>query len=111
MSRIALVMLALAMFGCAGSLVEARPPRSSVGVDPARVEHCDSLDKERRVESGLAKAFALVGGTSGLATIPVNDSRLEVGLAIGAIGSAAVAVGLQVVSDMATTSWAAECTK
>ena len=105
------IALAFALSGCAGSLEAARPPRAAASVSPERVEHCDSLDTEHRVESGLAKAFALAGGTAGLSTIPMQDVEGDRALAIGALASAAVAAGLQVAADLSATAWARECAK
>lgn len=111
MPRIALVFLALGMFGCAGSLEAARPPRVAASVSPEQAARCASLDDRRGVEAGLAKIFAVAGGGQGLATIPVSDRDVEIGLAIGSAASVALAAGLQVMADMSAASWARECAK
>ncbi len=101
--------LALALSGCAGSLESARPAR--IGASPEQAARCATLDDRRGVEAGLAKIFAVAGGGQGLATIPVDNRDLEIGLAIGAAASVAVAAGLQVMADFSSTAWARECAK
>lgn len=109
--RLAVLFSALCGAGCAGSLEAARAPRA-VAVSPEQSDRCTRLDDEHAVTGGFAKAFAVAGGASGLASIPVDDDkRLRIGLAIGAVTSAAIAVGMQFISDAAATSWSRECAR
>ena|SRR5689334_397502 len=108
--RVILLSVALATFGCAGSLEAARPPRA-VALAAAAADRCASLDTEHRIEGGLAKAFAVAGGASGVSTIPITDRDGERALAIASISSVAVGVALQFMSDAAAASWARECSK
>lgn len=107
--RSIILVLVLGVAGCAGSLETARPAR--VGASPEQSARCSALSDRREVESGLAKFFAVASGGQGIATIPIADRDAEIGLAIGAASSVALAAGFQVMADFSGEAWARECAR
>jgi hypothetical protein len=105
------VVLTLVAFGgtaCSGSLETARA-QPKLGASPATAERCEELDDRRTLYGGAAKAFGVLGGGAGLATVATDDESLQTGLAIGAAASAALAVGALYVAEGSGESWAREC--
>lgn len=72
-------------------------------------ERCSTLSDRHTFWGGSAKTLGVIGGGEALAVIPVDDDRIETGLAIGAAAAAALAVGAQYVSDESAAAWAKEC--
>lgn len=109
--RLAALLLALALPGCAGSFEEARGPHVRMGVSPELVARCQTLDDRKTFWGGGAKFGAALSGASGLAAIPVENKDARLALALSSATMAGVAVAAGYVSDSASTSWARECSK
>lgn len=113
--KIFAVLLALLLLSsCAGSFEEARSSHAAaVSFRAAAVEdHCQSLDTAHRTWDAIAKTAGFLSGGSGLAEIPFGtDKDLRLGLAIGTVGMASVAVFAEVESQGFSSSWAKECSK
>jgi len=108
--------LALLLPGCAGSLEAARLegvaarrglPLSAVGSAPS--DRCQSLDDTHRYAGGVGKTAAFLAGGEGLATIPVQDDKAKMWLALGVVVTGAAAAGAWWIAEDAASSWAAEC--
>jgi len=113
-----IILAALILAACTGSLEQNRlaaaPPRTvgSPAVAPEQVARCNTLDDRRQFWGALGKGAAVLGGASGLSTLPLEDPKYEttrVGLAIGGVAAAAIAAGAIVISEGASESWAREC--
>lgn len=102
------LILALALTGCAGSFEVARAPKR-VGAAQPPSERCIELDDRHAFWGGSSKFSAALAGASGLSTIPIEDERARIGLAAGSAVAAAIAVGADFISDSAGESWAREC--
>lgn len=105
---ILLAAAALLSFGCASSFEEARlvSPQAGATADRAR---CEELDDRRVWWGGGAKVAAVLAGSSGLAAIPVESQKAQVGLAAGALAAGALAAGAVYVSEAAGERWVEEC--
>ena len=121
MTRIGLwlvVVLALVVSGCAGSLERARADGALLaagaaepdpGAAAARVERCERLDRQHRTWGAVAKGAAVLAGASGLSTLPVEDQEARAALAAGAITAGAAAAAAVAMSEGAAKSWARDC--
>lgn len=115
-----LLLLALCLTGCAGSLEESRVAgqnqrKAGAMAAPAGTpERCSTLDDRRQLAGAVGKGAAVLAGAAGLAMIPANDPDqrdLRVGLAIGSAASAAIAAGAMFVAEASGETWARECAK
>lgn len=106
----AVLLLALmpSLMGCSGSFEEARNPSVALGAPP-QSQRCADLDDRHALWGGVAKTSAVLAGGSGLATIPVEQDEVRIGLAVGAATMGAVAAGSGFISEAAAASWANEC--
>lgn len=116
----AILLLAICLSGCAGSLEQSR----AVGQNERRLgavaapagtpERCAELDDRAAFWGGGAKVGAALASGAGLSSVAVDgDDRrdLKTGLQIGAVVAAAAAAGAFVIAESATRSWARECQK
>lgn len=99
-----------------GAAQDEAPPPGAPVADQAPVAavtspRCQSLDSRHRWGGTVAAGAAFLAGGAGLSTIQVDDEdrELRYGLAICAVGAAAVAAGAELYARDAATSWAEEC--
>lgn len=102
--------------GCIGSFEEAkiggmRDRKELIGAAPQPTERCITLDDRRQFYGGVAKGTAFVGGGSGLAALPIPEEKKEIkiGLAVGGLGMAAIAITAQTIADAASGEWVERC--
>lgn len=110
--RLGVLVLAVAASACAGSLEGSRAEARKVGAARSAPERCAALDDRRQFAGAIAKGAAVLGGASGLSTIPLDGDRYEtarIGVAAAGVSAAAVAAGAVVVAEGAGESWAREC--
>lgn len=94
-----LAIVPFLLVGCASPLARtARTP-----------ERCAALDDRRVGYGAAAKGFAVLGGGSGLATLPMDDGAMRTGVAIAGLVSAGVAAGLVYASEGETAAHDREC--
>lgn len=117
--KLGLIALAIALTGCGGSLEQARTAGKEVRVTGsesylAKLDpHCRKLDNQRATWGGAAKGLGFISGSSGLATIPIDD---EDKAAQTAVISTAVVVGAATVlsvyvAEQKAAAWARECSE
>lgn len=120
--RLALLLLALPVLGCAGSLNQAQREGiaarrgvalGAVGVAPS--ERCEALDRQRRDWGAVAAGGLVLTGASGLSALPVEHlperyrGPAHYGAATSAVLAAAVtAYALHQETGLAE-AWAQEC--
>ena len=111
--RLVLAVLITATFaGCAPSLeaARARSPEPTVGAAAARDDaRCRRLSRNESVLRYVSVGSAVLGGGSGLATIPVDDPDAQTALAISAAGFGVVAGTSEAVRAEIGADWAREC--
>ena len=104
--------LLVLLTGCVGNFEEARlagvEAKALSAAEPPS-EYCQSLDSQRRWWGGIGQGAAALAGAQGLVTIPVENDRVELGLAIGSATMGAAAVGAAWVSVDAGETWARDC--
>ncbi len=117
MKRAVLCTVVLLM-GCAGSFEEARlggrsyrQSRQLSGLDPQTPSgiDCAAWDRRHVYWQGLGTTFGALGGASGLGSIAVKDDEWRLGLQIGSVTSAAIALGAEVVAREAENEWIRYC--
>jgi hypothetical protein len=103
-------VLALLLSGCGGSLSVARGPSGMVAASPAISARCESLDARHRDWGSIAQGAAVLGGGSGLATLPL-DGHEGAQLAVGVTGAVAAVVAAVAVAQVqgAAEAFAREC--
>jgi len=111
-----LVLLAASVSGCAGSFEEIRvlrPSLETAGQMRIRLldERCVSLDNQHRYWGAVGKGTALLAGAEGVATWPAHSADAQIGLAVGAGVSAAVAATALYISEDAGDAWVRECSQ
>lgn len=118
--RTVLITLALLLVSCAGSLEQGRSTRLAardLGVEqyPRDDARCRALDDRRATWGAVAVGGAVVTGTSGVSTLPVEElpdryrgtaRYAAAGTALVAATVTAAALHLEAASDEA---WAREC--
>lgn len=99
--------------GCAASLESTRSvrPLLTAGSAPRDTARCRTLDDRRTTWGAVATGAVVLGGGSGLGSIPVHDNDTELALAAGAAGMAVVAGVAHFVEQKATESWTRECSQ
>ena len=107
-----LMIAALSLTACAGTFEEARLVQPERPVAAAReAGRCTELDDQHRLWGAVGKGSAVLAGASGLATIPIDSREGEIGLAAGAVGTAALAATAVYLSESAAESYVRECTE
>jgi hypothetical protein len=107
--------LVMSWSGCSVSLEGSRAQGAAdrrAGVSPvAPSTRCASLDAQHRWGGATAAGAALLAGGSGLAGIEVDPDQRELrqGLAVAAVGMAALAAGAEWYAMDAAGDWAREC--
>ena len=98
------------VMACAGSLAVARGPSGMVATSPAISARCESLDARHRDWGSVAQGAAVLGGGSGLATLPL-DGHEAAQVAIGVTGAVAAVVAAVAVVQVqgAAEAFAREC--
>jgi hypothetical protein len=109
----------VALAGCAGSFEEARiagrAQRSAqsggtVNLTAPPSDYCVSLDSRQSTWHAVAAGAGVLAGTAGLVSIPV-DGDARTGLAVGSVALATVGAAAIVVADLASVSWARDCSE
>jgi hypothetical protein len=98
--------------GCAASFEESKLAGMSLqtrAAAPTPSARCLSLDSAHRTWGGVGKGAAVLAGAEGIATWPADGERAELGLAIGAGVTAAVAATAVYVSEDYAAAWTREC--
>lgn len=108
-TKVVIVLLLLSFTGCAGSFEEARLARAPLRSASPPTARCISLDSQHRTWGAIGKGAAVLAGAEGIATWPVNSHDAQVGLAVGAGLTAAVAATAVYVSEDAGSTWVREC--
>lgn len=101
--------------GCAGSLEAAARSPSGFRADAVSVAepspHCQGLDRDRVTWGAVAAGAAILGGSGGIAVIPIDSEGGRMALGITSAVAAtvgAVALGMQ---TGATEAWARDCAR
>lgn len=116
------LMLALAAAllvapGCAMTFEEARlaglkgAPKAAPGVTVEKIRdeaYCRDLDSKRGTWSAVAKGAGIVGGASGLASIPVGEKARPYVIG-GTVLAGVVAAVAVVLADGASSAWVRDC--
>lgn len=110
----AVVSLCCLTLGCAASFEESKLAGMSLqtrAAAPPPSARCLSLDSAHRTWGGIGKGAAVLAGAEGIATWPADGERAELGLAIGAGVTAAVAATAVYVSEDYAAAWTRECSE
>lgn len=109
--RLAALLPLVFLFGCAGSFSEARIAGAPAGIKLAPLSPaCEQIDSAHRTWSSVEKTAAFLAGGSGIGMIPYGeDKNVRIGLAVGSVTAASVAVFASVESDSFAADWAKEC--
>jgi hypothetical protein len=105
-----LLLVALALSGCAGSF-ELMHARGAVGRSVGAAPHvdCRAIDSNRILWQGLAQGGAALAGTGGLSIIPIEDKDARIGVAITSVSAAAfTAIAAKLASDFGE-EWVQKC--
>ena len=106
--KIGLLPLLLSLSGCSASLQAVSTPPGYRAAPPS--PHCAGLDHDRALFGALAQGTAIIGGGTGLATLPVTTDDARIALASGTIGAAALTALFSKLERDATEYWARDCT-
>lgn len=106
--------LVVSLQACAVPFEEARlasPHYAAASASaPARDDvRCRELDDARAWYGASAKVLGAAGGSAGLASLPVEDSRTKAALVIGGGAAAALALGAVVLEQSKGAAWVREC--
>lgn len=106
------ILPALPSMGCAASLESTRNTRPLLtGASPRDSTRCQQLDDRRTTWGAVATGAVVMGGGSGIGSIPISDRDTELALKAGAAGMAVVAGVAHYVEQQATESWTRECSR
>jgi hypothetical protein len=101
-------MLAMApkLWICAVLLGACSSPLARTAKTP---ERCAELDNRRIGWGAVSKGAAVLAGSSGLATVPLDDGALRTGVALTGVAMAALATASVFVAESSTESFDREC--
>jgi hypothetical protein len=101
------LLLGSSLLGCAGSLGSARAQAGFQASPPSA--HCAGLDRDRSLFGALAETSAIIGGGTGVATIPATGDAPRIALASTTVGAAALATLFARLERGSTEAWARDC--
>ena len=114
--------MALGLVGCSPSLAQVSaatpdaPDAPQYGAVPDDIpgnqeteDVCRAFSSREMVLRRISQGLLVLGGGSGLATIPADDPDVQQGLAIGAATAAVIALGLEAWREQEAADYGRKC--